>query len=313
MRTTVSTIGTARHGTSKSLVDIIQTILNKNKHRVIDLSSFVNEAATWEITQEEIQVSYDVTRLYPSILIDKAITVLIDTLNNDLDDLNNRTKLTLNDIPKLTEFCLSKSYFLYENKIRLLENAGPIGLSLMVVLSESYLQHLEHKAMVEALTMQIQPKTFKRYVDDSHARFTSKHHANIFQEILNKQDPAIQYTIEYENENKSLSFLNINITNTINNKYEFKVHRKKAINIHIKQTSCFNRNIIKSVFKSFLHRAYSICSEKCIKEEEKFLIDMFVENGHKKQLLKKLVIKYNNKKNNKNNYENNTENRKYKI
>ena len=39
---------------------------------------------------------------------------------------------------------------------------------------------------------------------------------------------------------------------------------------------------------------------------------MFVENGHNKQLLKNLVIKYNNKKNNKNNHENNTENRKYK-
>ena len=46
--------------------------------------------------------------------------------------------------------------------MRLLENAGPIGLSLIVVPSESYLQHLEHKVMVEALTMQIQPKTFKR-------------------------------------------------------------------------------------------------------------------------------------------------------
>ena len=34
---------------------------------------------------------------------------------------------------------------------------------------------------------------------------------------------------------------------------------------------------------------------------------MFVENGHNKQLLKNLVIKYNNKKN-KNNHENNTEN-----
>ena len=182
----------------------------------------------------------------------------------------------------------------------------------MVVLSESYLQHLEHKAMVEALTMQIQPKTFKRYVDDSHARFTSKHHANIFQEILNKQDPAIQYTIEYENENKSLNFLDINITNTINNKCEFKVHRKNAItNIHIKPTSCINPNIIKSVFKGFFHRAHSICSEKYIKEEEKFLIDMSVENGHNKQLLKNLVMKYNNKKNNKNNRENNTENRDY--
>ena len=141
----------------------------------------------------------------------------------------------------------------------------------MIVLSESYLQHLEHKAMVESLTMQIQPKTFKRYVDDSHARFTSKHHANIFQEILNKHDPAIQYTIEYENDNKSLNFLDISITNTINNKYEFKVHRKNAItNIHIKPTSCIDPNIIKSVFKGFLHRAHSICSENISKKKKSF-------------------------------------------
>ena len=126
MRAIVSTIGTAPYGTSKYLVDIIQPILNKNKHRVINSSSFVNEAATWETTQEKIQVSYDVINLYPSMPIDKAITVLIDTLNNDLDDLNTRTKLTLTDIHKLTELCLSKSYLLYENKIRLLENPGPL-------------------------------------------------------------------------------------------------------------------------------------------------------------------------------------------
>ena len=39
---------------------------------------------------------------------------------------------------------------------------------------------------------------------------------------------------------------------------------------------------------------------------------MFVENGHNKQLLENLVIKYNNKKSCKNNHENNTENREYK-
>ena len=66
-------------------------------------------------------------------------------------------------------------------------------------------------------------------------------HQNITQtfskKFLNKQDPAIQYTREYENENKSLNFLDINITNTITNKYEFKLHHKKAItNIHIKPT-----------------------------------------------------------------------------
>ena len=110
---------------------MIQPTLSKNKHRVINSSSFANEAATCETTQEEIQVSYDATCLYPFVPIDKAITILIDTLKNYLDNLNTSPKLTLNDIQKLTELSLNKSYFLYENKIRLLENVGPICLSLM--------------------------------------------------------------------------------------------------------------------------------------------------------------------------------------
>ena len=111
---------------------------------------------------------------------------------------------------------------------------------------------------------------------------------------------------------KSLNFLDFSITNTINNKYEFKVHREKAIiNIHIKPTSCIDPNVFKSVFKSFFHRAPSICSEKDIKEEEKFLIGMFVENGDIKKLLKNLLIECNNKKNNKNNHNNNTQIRAY--
>ena len=115
-------------------------------------SSFVNKAVTWEKIQVEIQVSCDVMILHPSILIDKAITVFVNILNNDLDDLNICTKFTLSDIRKLTEL-LIKSYFLYEKKIRLLENAGSIDLSFMAVLSESYLHHLEGKTISEVLTI----------------------------------------------------------------------------------------------------------------------------------------------------------------
>ena len=101
-----------------------------------------------------------------------------------------------------------------------------------------------------------------------------------------------------DNGNKSLNFLDIKITNTINNKYKFKVHRKEAItNIHIKPTSCIDPNTIKSVSKGFLLIAHSISQEKYIKEEEKFLIDMFAENGYNKQLLKNLVVECKNKKN----------------
>ena len=95
MRTIVSTIGTVPYGTSKYLVEIIQPTLNKNINRVINSYTFVKEAKTWEIHQDEVQVSYDVVNLHPSVPVDRAINLLMDTLNNDKDHLQERTKLTL--------------------------------------------------------------------------------------------------------------------------------------------------------------------------------------------------------------------------
>ena len=75
MRTIVSTIGTVPYGTSKYLVEIIQPTLNKNINRIINSYTFVKEAKTWEIHQDEVQVSFDVVNLYPSVPVDKAINV----------------------------------------------------------------------------------------------------------------------------------------------------------------------------------------------------------------------------------------------
>ena len=95
MRTIVLAIGTVSYGTSKYLVEITQTTLNKNKHCVINSYTFVQEAKTWdwEIYQEEVQVSYDIVNLYPSVPVDKAINVLTDTLNNNKERLKERAIL----------------------------------------------------------------------------------------------------------------------------------------------------------------------------------------------------------------------------
>ena len=92
------------------------------------------------------------------------------------------------DIYEIAELCLRECYFLWNNEIRILKNSGPIELSFMVVLSESYVQNLEHKAIAEALTLNLAPKTYRQYVDDTHARFTSKEQSREFQNILNKQN-----------------------------------------------------------------------------------------------------------------------------
>ena len=52
-----------------------------------------------------------------------------------------------------------------------------------VVLSESYLQHLEHRAIAEALTIQIQPKTF---LNDMYTTAMFALHQNTTQTLFKK-------------------------------------------------------------------------------------------------------------------------------
>ena len=214
---------------------------------------------------------------------------MIDQLNNDKDDLMKRTRLCLKDIYELVELFLSKCYFLWNNEIRILKNLGLIGLSFMVVLSKSYVQYLEQKAIAAALTLNVAPKTYRQYVDDTHVRFTSKEQPCEFQNILNKQDKHIQFTIEDENEEKCLNFLDIKIKNN-NGRYEFDVHRKPALtNVQIKSHSCIPPDTITSIFKGFLARATKICSEKYLREEIEYLTDIFCENGHDRKTLQKII------------------------
>ena len=117
MRVIVSTIGTPLYGIPKYLVDIIQPTLNKNQHKVENSKSFVSQAQTCKLEPDEIQVSYDVTNLYPAIPINKAIDVILQQLSEDYEDLKTRTKLTLVDIQQLIELCVSERYFLWSSVI----------------------------------------------------------------------------------------------------------------------------------------------------------------------------------------------------
>ena len=225
----------------------------------------VDEAKTWTIASDEVQVSYDVVNLYPSVPIKESIEVLIDQLNQDRENLQSETKLKISEIKELLELCLSICYFLYDDQIHVLENKGPIGLSLMVTMAESYLQHLKDRAIDEALHQQppIELKTHRRYVDDSHSRFKELLDAARFLTELNRQDERVQYTMEMEGEDKSLAFLNVKATNNRQGSYDFQIYRKKAItNVQIKPESSHDPKILSGIFKDFVQHSYKICSAR---------------------------------------------------
>ena len=153
----------------------------------------------------------------------------------------------------MIDLCLSKCYFLWENKIYLLKNSAPIGLALMGVMAEAFLQHHKPNALRIALE-QNTPKSFLCYVDDSHARFNTSDAPTKFQDILNEQHPSIiKYTTETEDVDKRLQFLDIDIHNN-DGVYKYKIHRKNAIkNLQIKPHSGHDLKVLRGIFSGFLH------------------------------------------------------------
>ncbi|XP_065664533.1 uncharacterized protein LOC136086181 [Hydra vulgaris] len=169
----------------------------------------------------------------------------------------------------------------------------------MVVVVEALLQHLKTKALIIVEVRHFLPKTYRRYVDDSHARFNSIQNHDKFLELLNKQDPAIKYTSEKEYNKKELNFLDITVTNTNNSYYNFKIHKMSAItNIQIKPTSNVNPNKVMGVFKGFVSRVIKICSKKYFNDNIQFLVSMFAENGHDRLNLITTAKNYIQKRNN---------------
>ena len=193
-----------------------------------------------------------------------SLLIIVEYLIKDSTNVKTRTKLTLVDIYQLIELCESECYFSYNNLILKLYNSGPIGLSIMVVLSECYYQRFAEKSISLSFDLNVSHKTLKCYVDYSHARFENKQRSFQVVEILNKKDAFIQYPLDQ----KQLNFFDTTVTNNEANSYDFKIIRKLAItSIQIKPNSKMAPNI----FKGFLSRADKICSKRYVDEKIQFL------------------------------------------
>ena len=132
----------------------------------------------------------------------------------------------------------------------------------MVVIPEAFVQCLKDKVIQGALTANLSLLTYKRYVDDSHARFETVCQSNSFLNILNKQNKVAQYTMEKEDQSQKLNFLDVTIINT--GAGEFKIHCRNTItNVQIRPHSFLNAALIRrDIFKVFVSRAVKLCSEK---------------------------------------------------
>ena len=95
--------------------------------------------------------------------IDKTLAVVAQRLQDD-DTLLERTPIPPKDIHTLAEVCLKTTYFQYQDCYYEQIEGAAMGSPLSPIIANTYMENFE-KIVVD--TSSLQPKLWRRYVDDT--------------------------------------------------------------------------------------------------------------------------------------------------
>ena len=303
IRLITSHIGAPQENLASYINDIHKPFIENNEYVCKNSFDFVERMKKVKLGPNEKQASLDASALFPSVPVSEANEHIRTLLQND-PTLPARTKLLPPDICNLISLCLSTSNFIYDDRHHTQNDSGPIGLSLMVTISQIWMIFTMQRGIEIARDRGTPvPRHITIYMDDIYCIVhygreglrsnTASDPLVAFNDCLNAVHPRVQFTREIE-ENGSIAFLDVFLTRQTNGKLNTKVYRKPSnTNITIKPHSCQHPLTAISNFKSELCRAHRLCSTKeDLDKEIKFIINMFQDNGHNRNKLEKIAKEY---------------------
>jgi hypothetical protein len=216
----------------------------------------------------ETLVSFDVVALYSSISHDLALQICSAYISADVE-FETRAKISVRNFLSLLRFCLINTYFVFNNTFYRQIKGLPMGASISVTVANIVMEHLE--TTVFKSHPDITVRFFKRYIDDLVCAL-QKVLVDSLLSALNSYDSDIQFTVEYESDNK-LPYLDTLIMRQNDGSLRFSVYRKPT---HSGRYLSFHSNNPishkKSVGSSLFHRALTICSDTTLYKIEKDII-----------------------------------------
>ena len=116
LRPIVSSIGSVTYETAKELSRILKPLVGRSPHHVKNNQDFIHSLEEIRLKPEECMMSFDVKALFTSIPIQPALKIIKKLLEED-KNLHHRTTMSVKHISCLQEFCLTNTYFSFQDKL----------------------------------------------------------------------------------------------------------------------------------------------------------------------------------------------------
>ena len=256
LRPIISSIGSVTHATAKELARIIKPLVGGSQHHVKKSMDFIQSIEGTQLKPDECMMSFDIESLFTSVPIEPSIEIIKKLLEDDTS-LHQRTKMTVNQISCLLEFCLKTTYFTFQGKFFEQVKGAAMGSPISPIVANLFMEDLEIKALSTTPTP---PTLWKRFVDDTFI-IIQKSHKETFLQHLNSIDVNIHFTCEDSNEDGSIAFLHMLITPDENGRLNTSVYRKETHTDQYLHWDSHHAITSKySVVGTLFHMARTVCS-----------------------------------------------------
>ncbi|BHF80756.1 hypothetical protein SprV_0702388400 [Sparganum proliferum] len=284
LRPIVSLKGTPTYGLAKWLFRRLKFLTAESDTTVSSSAQFLEKLKGVSLHPNEVMVSFDVTSLFTSIPQDLAIETIELLLQSKYDETENR--LGRAQVLQLLKFCL-RTYFTFDGTIYEQVKGTPMGSPISGFIAEAVLQRLE-----SLVFQHHKPKFWARYVDDTFV-VIDRDQLLTFKERLNAVFPDIQFTVEEEEENNQLAFLDVLVCRKDCGGLKTKVFRKAT---NTMQVLNFNSNHPISHKRSCVRTLYRRVERHCSEPEDKiaelqYLRRVFKANGYPRNFVNRCIRK----------------------
>ena len=209
MRPILSATNTYNYALAKWLDNKLKP-LSLNQYTVTDIFDFVNELPRdLNITPGDLLVSYDVSSLFTNVPLDETITILADrAFRNNWFNSEYDLNISKQDLIDLLGVATKGQLFQFNGSLYEQVDGVAMGSPLGPLLANVFMSSIEEKLDVDGKL----PPYYRRYVDDTFTVMPDLPTARDFLNTLNHAHPAINFTMEVENDGM-LPFLGTQLLN----------------------------------------------------------------------------------------------------